>query len=126
MQADISGPQRKVVRHRVRPARGRHADGITLDAGKTQPFIVERGWNAPAGHYREQFFLVDPATREILFEGPTREVRIWGLQSITDITDEVTVPIALAPGSYQIVFALGGIKGGEVTVEARAASEAAA
>jgi hypothetical protein len=61
---------------------------------------------------------VDPETREVLFEGPQREERIWGLQSLTELVDEVRNPIALAPGTYELVFSLGGVRGGSATVEA--------
>ncbi|HZA20524.1 MAG TPA: hypothetical protein VE889_06690, partial [Actinomycetota bacterium] len=110
MEADISGHQRKVVRSAVRPVRRAHgAAGIPLRNGRTLPFVVRRGWNAPAGRYVEQFFLVHPETREVLYESPVRNVLVWGLQSVTDLTDEVSEPLVVAPGSYDVVFALGGI-----------------
>ncbi|MDQ3645553.1 MAG: hypothetical protein M3345_01305 [Actinomycetota bacterium] len=119
MKADIAGTQRKTVRSEVRPARGAYDEkGIRLRKGTSRPFTVARSWSAPAGHYQEAWYLVDPSTREVLFEGPTRDVLILGLQALTEITDTVTVPIALRPGSYEFVFALGGLKGGELTVEA--------
>lgn len=90
--------------------------GIPVEAGVTLPFVVERRWNAPAGYYPEQWFLIDPATREILYEGPEQHLLIWGLAAWTDATTRVAGGFPLAPGNYQIVFALGGAVGGELDV----------
>jgi hypothetical protein len=126
MQADIAGLQRKVVSSDVRPARvSTGSSGIALKNGRTLPFVVSRSWSAPAGHYNEAWYLVDPSTREVLYESSSGEVRVWGLQSWTEFSDTVTEPIPLAPGSYLIVFALGGRQGGEMTVSAAAVDPAA-
>jgi hypothetical protein len=118
MEADIAGHQRKVVRSAVRPVKRAHGpSGLRLRDGRTLPFVVTRGWNAPAGRYPEQFFLVHPETREVFYESPVRNVLIWGLQSITDITDEVSLPLLLPSGTYDVVFALGGVMGGSIDVE---------
>ncbi len=118
MEADINGPQRKVLMSRVRPERAAlGTEGITLRDGKTLPFVVYRAWSAPAGHYPDTWYLIDPSSREVFHEGPTRDVLIWGLQALTELTDEVRAPIALAPGTYEIVFALGGLMGGTAPVE---------
>jgi hypothetical protein len=120
--AQLEGHQRRVVNSSLRPAKAEHGtSGIVLRGGHTLPFTVERSWNAPAGHYVEAWYLVDPESREVLFEGPSREVSIWGLQSWTEITDEVAEPIPLEPGKYLVVFALTGVLGGQMEVEARAA-----
>jgi hypothetical protein len=117
--ADIDGHQRKIVMSDVRPARAAHGDsGIALRDGVTLPFVVTRAWNAPAGHYSERWYLVDPNTREVLFEGPEHFALIWGLLSWTELTDDVAEAIPLTPGSYLIVFALGGVQGGQMDVEA--------
>ena len=119
MEADVSGHQRKVVSSSVAPTRRSLGDaGIPLRTGKTLPFRVTRAWNAPAGHYPESWYLVDPATREVLYEGPTRELLVWGLQSWTEIADVVSEPIHLRPGPVLVVFALGGVWGGDLEVEA--------
>jgi hypothetical protein len=127
MEADIAGLQRKVVSSRVHPARVSDGDsGIPLKDGRTLPFVVTRSWSAPAGHYDEAWYLVDPSSREVLYERSAGEVRVWGLQSWTEFSDTVTEAIFLAPGSYLIVFALGGVQGGEITVPAAAAVGSAA
>ena len=118
MEADVSGHQRKVMRSSIRPGRSMlGTEGIAIRDGKTLPFIVTRGWNAPEGYYEEAFYLVAPDTGEVFYEGPAEMRLIWGLQSITDVSTEVDEGLELTPGTYQVVFALGGIKGGEVEVE---------
>ena len=125
--ADIAGNQRKVLRSGARPARSIHgASGIPVKDGKTLPFVVSRGWNAPAGYYPEAFYLVAVDTGEVYYEGPSVVRLIWGLPSITDIESTVDEPIELSPGTYTLVFALGGIKGGEATVEVFDVDSAAA
>jgi hypothetical protein len=127
VEAQIAGLQRKVISSTVRPVRiGYGESGIPLRAGRTLPFVVARSWSAPAGHYDEAWYLVDPATQEVLYAGPKREVRVWGLQSWTEFRDTVTEAIPLIPGSYLIVFALGGSKGGQTTVPAAEVVEPAA
>jgi hypothetical protein len=123
--ADIDGLQRKVVMNDVRPSRAAHGtSGIPLNDGVTLPFTVTRAWNAPAGKYSERWYLVDPPSREVLFEGPEHFASIWGLQSWTELTDEVSDPIPLAAGAYLVVFALGGVQGGQADVQAVEVPEA--
>ncbi|MDQ5815128.1 MAG: hypothetical protein M3516_02355 [Actinomycetota bacterium] len=118
-EADISGSQRKLLIGHVTPSRSADgASGISLKDGRTLPFVVSRTWSAPAGHYREQWFLVNPESREVLFEGPAKTTQILGLQAPTDLSDEVRAPFGLAPGTYLVVFALGGIMGGQIEVVA--------
>lgn len=127
MQADISGSQRKVVAHSVHPVKARHGGaGIPLKGGKTLPFVVVRGWSAPLGEYAERFYIFDPKSREVLFEGPERIALVNGLQAVTEFQDEVNVPLELKPGTYGLMFALGGMPGGEETVEAYEVAEEAA
>lgn len=127
MEADISGPQRKVKVSWVRPAKAAHGtEGITVRDGQTLPFVVHREWLAPAGYYQEQWFLIDPSTREVLYEGGAVQRSIRGLQALTACEDVVSEPVVLQPGRYQLVFALGGLQGGELDVEvAEAPAEAA-
>ncbi|HEX2050236.1 MAG TPA: hypothetical protein VHJ34_06325 [Actinomycetota bacterium] len=117
--ADVDGHQRKIVMAAARPRRVAHGDsGIPLRDGRTLPFVVERAWNAPAGHYTEAWYLVDPETREVVHEGAAREVAIRGLLTWTELADDVTAPFELAPGTYLLVFALDGVMGGQVEVHA--------
>ena len=118
MQADISGSQRKILEGGARPLKSLHgASGIALRDGQSLPFRVTRSWSAPVGVYYETFYLIDPKSREVLFEGPTREDSIRGLQAITEFQDDVTQPIALKAGTYTLIFSLGGLLGGEASVE---------
>jgi hypothetical protein len=127
MEADLGGTQRKVVHSVVRPLRAGHGPrGIPLRGSHTLPFVVQRSWSAPAGHYDEAWYLVDPSTREVLYESSAREIKVWGLQSWTEISDTATERLSLAPGDYLVVFALGGVKGGEAMVPASEAIEDAA
>ena len=120
MEADIAGLQRKVLTAAVAPVKVSHGEsGIALRDGTSLPFRVTRSWSAPAGVYPEGWYLVDPATSEVLYEGPAHPAEpILGLQAPTEVVDEVTEPIPLQPGAYLIVFALGGVKGGELEVQA--------
>ena len=123
MEAQISGTQRKVMASTVRPSKLTHGEaGVPLRGGKTLPFRVERSWSAPAGVYPEQWFLVRPDSREVLYESPPVERPIWGLQGLTDVAEDVTEPIPLEPGSYLVVFSLGGHMGGQAEVDAFEAS----
>ena len=118
-EADIGGHQRKVISATIAPARRSDGvSGIALSGGLTRPFRVTRLWSAPAGHYPERWYLVDPETREVLHEGRERLVLMSGLQAPTEVVDEVAEPIELQPGTYKLFFALGGIAGGAVEVEA--------
>jgi hypothetical protein len=118
MQADINGPQRKILAAGARPLKPGHGpDGIAVRDGTSLPFVIERQWSAPAGYYMEQWFLVKPDTGEVFIEGPAKQYLILGLQARTELIDEVPGRFPLEPGSYQLVFALGGLKGGEVDVE---------
>lgn len=90
------------------------------------PFVVDRGWSAPLGEYAERFYIIDLKSREVLFEGPERIELIRGLQAVTEFQDEIATPVQLQPGSYGLVFALGGMLGGEETVEAFEVAEEAA
>lgn len=115
------------MRSGARPVRSAHGSaGIAVRDGKTLPFVVTRGWNAPAGYYPETFYLVAPTTGEVYYAAPTVTRLIWGLPSITDVESAVDEPIEIPPGAYNLVFSLGGIKGGETTVEVFETGSAAA
>lgn len=117
--AEISGPQRSVLSFTVKPTKQSHgASGIPLRGGRTLPFTVWRQWIAPAGHYTERFYIVDRESREIIYEGPERLQSAWGLQGATEETTEIAESFPLAAGTYLLVFALGGVSGGEFEVTA--------
>jgi hypothetical protein len=117
--ADISGPQRKVLSFKIGPAKPSQGEiGIPVRRGRALPFVVWRQWIAPAGHYAERFYLVDKDSREIIWEGPQRNQTTWGLQGATEETTTIDDSFPLEPGSYLVVFALGGVSGGEFDVDA--------
>jgi hypothetical protein len=117
--ADVKGAQRTVLVFEVKPLKLSHGQaGIPVQEGRTLPFTVRRQWVAPAGHYAERFFVVDKETREIIYEGPERLQATWGLQGVTEETTTITDSFALDPGTHLVVFALGGVSGGEFDVEA--------
>jgi hypothetical protein len=117
--ADIAGPQRRVLGFRIGPAKPSLGEtGIPVKGGLTLPFFVWREWIAPAGHYAERFYLVDKESREIIWEGPQRQQVTWGLQGATEERTVIDESIPLKAGSYLLVFALGGVSGGEFDVDA--------
>ena len=117
--ADIKGPQRRVLATEVRPVKPSQGDaGIPLSGERTLPFTVWRQWIAPAGHYAERFYIVDKDSREIIWEGPERRQTTWGLQGATEEKTTVDDSIRLKAGNYLLVFALGGVSGGEFDVDA--------
>ena len=119
MEADLRGHQRKVISQTVAPVKIAHGyAGLSTKNGVTLPFRINRSWSAPAGHYVEQWYIVDPKTREVLFESVPGEVPLMGLQAPTTLTSEVTDKIRLKAGPYLIVYALDGVSGGEFEVEA--------
>jgi hypothetical protein len=110
----------------VRPLKASHGlGGVAVRDGRTLPFVVTRQWSAPAGHYPERLYVVDPATREIIYEGPEDTPLMWGLQGLTEVVTEVHDSFELEPGTYLLVFVLGGVKGGEFEFEAVEAPEEA-
>jgi hypothetical protein len=117
--AEINGPQRTVLSFGIAPARPSQGEsGIPLRGGRTLPFTVSRQWIAPAGHYAERFYIVDKETRESIWEGPERLQTLWGLQGATDEKTSVDDSFPLEAGTHLVVFALGGVSGGEFDVKA--------
>jgi hypothetical protein len=117
--AEIKGPQRTVLGFEIAPVKPSQGEtGIPLRGGRTLPFTVRRQWIAPAGHYAERFYIVDKETREIIWEGPERLQTLWGLQGATEETSTVDDSFHLEAGTHLVVFALGGVSGGEFDVEA--------
>jgi hypothetical protein len=119
VEAEIEGAQRKVMGAAIAPLkRSLGPSGVFIKEGHSLPFVLRREWSAPAGHQLETWYLVVPSTREVVYEGPKRDVSIWGLQSLTEVVDEVPQSIPLEPGTYEIVFSLGGVMGGKLEFEA--------
>lgn len=108
---------------RVAPAERTFADGIVTQEGTTAPFLVERSWSGPAGHYNEQWFIRDSEGKAI-FEGPTRVISVRGFQSESRFVDVVGNAITLVAGSYQLTFLVEGRHMGAADIEVKAADPA--
>lgn len=113
-----------LIKVRVAPADRPWDEGVVADGGSTQPFIVERSWSGPAGHYTEQWSIRQGGST-ILFESVPERRFVRGLQSITTYADRVDVPIALEPGTYQLVFVVEGRYMGSYAFEVGAKKTAA-
>lgn len=110
---------------KVAPADRPYDQGIELEDGRTKPFIVERSWIGPMGHYWEQWS-IRGKDGEVVVQGDQRQIFVKGFQSIRTFSDRVDRPVALQPGKYDLVFHVENIFMGSVEIEAVAASSAAA
>lgn len=115
----------ELVKAKVAPADKPWESSIHVRDGHTLPFIVERGWSGPAGSYVEHWS-IRRGGREVIYQGPTRTVRVWSMQAITEFTDHVDEPIELEPGTYQLVFVVEGRFMGARDIEVTAVDDAAA
>lgn len=98
---------------------------IEVRDGKSLPFLVERSWSGPAGHYIEQWSL-RRGMREVVYKSQPNSVFVRGIQSLTTHTDRVEEAIPLEPGSYRLVFVVEGHFMGSVEVEVVSTGSAAA
>lgn len=98
---------------------------IEVREGKSLPFLVERSWSGPAGHYIEQWSL-RRGMREVVYKSQPNSVFVRGIQSLTTHTDRVEEAIPLEPGSYRLVFVVEGYFMGSVEVEVVSTGSAAA
>ena len=99
-------------------------DGILLQDGYTLPFLVERGWSGPAGHYIEEWWIA-AGNGPVLFHFGWHEIFVHGLQSVSRFVDRVDHRIPLEPGRYHLAFGIMGVFMGAVDFEARAVEPAA-
>lgn len=113
-----------LIRARVVPADRPWDEGVVVDGGSTQSFIVERSWSGPAGHYTEQWSIRQGGST-ILFESKPERRFVRGLQSITTYANQIDQPIALEPGTYQLVFVVEGRYMGSYAFEVGAKKTAA-
>lgn len=106
--------QAELISARVMPLAQPFGAGIEIKDGKTTPFIVERTWGAPAGHYIEEWSIRDGA--KILHRSGSRSIFIRGLQSSTTHRDEIAQPLSLPVGDLQLVLVVEGRFMGSVGV----------
>lgn len=111
-------------RVRAFPSDRRWEEGIVLAGGRTQPFVVERSWAGPAGHYIEQWSIRKGP--EVLYRSQAKSIAVRGMQSISTFADEVTEPLELEPGTYKLVFVVEGRFMGSADVEVSARDSEAA
>lgn len=115
----------ELIRARVAPADRPWTDGILVEGGTTLPFLVERSWSGPAGTYVEQWS-VRQEGRGVVHESPARYITVRGMQSVTQHVERVDRPIAIEPGSYDLVFIVEGYFMGSAKVEVLPAGQAVA
>jgi hypothetical protein len=113
-----------LVRARVAPTERSWEEGIMLESGKSRPFVVERGWSGPAGTYIEGWSILREG-RYVVHQSQPKYISVRGMQAVSTVTDRVDRPIAMEPGTYDLVFIVDGFKMGSIKVEARP-NEAAA
>jgi hypothetical protein len=115
----------ELVRAGVRPVARSEETGILIEGGRTRPFVVERGWSGPEGHYNEEWS-IRKGGREVLYQTEPRLIFIRGVQSVTSYTDTVEERIRLDPGDYQLVFLIEGMYMGHIDIPASALERATA
>lgn len=113
-----------LIKVRVAPADSPWDEGIISSDGKTEPFVVERSWSGPAGHYIEQWSIRSGGSA-VLYESEPERRFVRGLQSVSTFTDLVSEPLELAPATYQLVFIVEGRYMGSADFEVGAKKTAA-
>lgn len=109
---------------KVAPADRPYEQGIEVADGRSRPFVVERSWIGPMGHYREEWSIRQEGG-EVLAKGGSREIFVRGFQSIRTFSDLVETPLTLKPGKYELVFHVDGVFMGSADIEAVPAAAAA-
>jgi hypothetical protein len=115
----------ELVSAKVAPADRPYDKGIEVAGGRTKPFLLERSWIGPMGHYWEQWSLRRPGG-EAIHKSEPAEIFVRGFQSIRTFTDRVDQPVPLEPGKYEVVFHVEGIYMGSTEIEVSAATSDAA
>lgn len=115
----------ELVGAKVAPADRPYEQGIEIVDGRTKPFVVERSWIGPMGHYWEQWS-IQREGGEVVLDGESQRIFVRGFQSIRTFTDRVEEPVALEPGKYNLVFHVEGVFMGSAEIEAASNSTAAA
>jgi hypothetical protein len=73
--------------------------------GRTQPFVVRRGWSGPQGAYVEEFRIVRTSDRLTMYRSDPRIVELAGEYYTNDVEDRVG-GVELAIGEYELVFTI--------------------
>lgn len=107
-----------LVKAKVSPAERPWEEGITLEDGRSRPFVVERGWSGPGGTYVEQWAILRDG-RYVVHQSKPRYISVRGLQSVSTEVDRIDKPIAMEPGTYDLVFVVEGFRMGSAKIEAR-------
>ena len=71
--------------------------------GRSQPFLVRRGWSGPQGSYVEQFRIVRSDTRITAYRSDQRVIELTGEFYTNDFEDRVD-DAELEVGQYDLVF----------------------
>lgn len=108
----------ELVVARVCPADDPLATGIVVDGGLSRPFVVERGWSGPAGHYLERFAIGRGA--EVAFRSLPGQIFVRGPQTVTRYRDVVEEGVSLEEGAYELTFYADDVAVGSVAVQVRA------
>ncbi|MEO7803873.1 MAG: hypothetical protein ABIS18_05575 [Actinomycetota bacterium] len=108
---------------KVAPVAAPYETGIITQAGATRPFLVEREWSGPAGHYNEQWSIRQG--NKVLHTCDVKLRFIKGFQSASRYVDVVDLPLEIAPGSYSLVFVVEGRFMGAADIEVRDSPTAA-
>lgn len=113
-EADV---QLELVKAKVAPLEHWWEDGVELQDGYTLPFLVERGWSGPAGHYVEEWWIA-AGNGPVLFHFGWNEIFVHGPQSVSTFVDRVLHRIPLEPGRYHLAFGIMGLFMGAVDFDA--------
>lgn len=104
----------KLIKAKVAPADQPWGDGIVADTGGIRPFIVERSWSGPAGHYAEHWTMRRDG--QVVVDGPRQVIFVRGMQSVRTFQDVVEAPSGMGAGSYELVFTVDGRFMGSVPI----------
>lgn len=105
--------QLQLIKAKVAPADQPWGEGIVADGG-IKPFIVERSWSGPAGHYSEHWTIRKDG--EVVVDGPRQVIFVRGMQTVRTFQDVVHPPRTMGPGSHELVFTVEGRFMGSVPI----------
>ena len=115
----------KLVSAGATPADKPWQQEIEVRGGTTLSFQVIRSWSGPAGHYNEQWS-IRRGIQDVVYVHPAAQIRVRGMQSISEYADRVDQPLTLEPGDYELVFVVEGRFMGSAEIKVVPAAGAAA